>query len=115
MVSQRGIEANPKKVKAILDMTSPTKREGSIEVDWTNAALNKFIARATDKCLPFFKTLKQAFQWIEECEVAFQAFKEYFSKLPLLSPFVEAENLFLYLAISQTTVSLALICEELKI
>ena len=23
--------------------------------------LNKFISKATDKCLPFFKTLKQAF------------------------------------------------------
>ena len=25
------------------------------------AALNKFIFKETDKCLPFFKTLKQAF------------------------------------------------------
>ena len=24
-------------------------------------ALNKFVSKATDKCLPFFKTLKQAF------------------------------------------------------
>ena len=23
--------------------------------------LNRFVSRATDKCLPFFKTLKQAF------------------------------------------------------
>ena len=35
------------------------------------AALNRFISKATDKCLPFFKTLKQAFQWTDECEVAF--------------------------------------------
>ena len=25
------------------------------------AALNRFVFKATDKCLPFFKTLKQAF------------------------------------------------------
>ena len=26
------------------------------------AALNKFISRATDKCMPFFKVLKKVFQ-----------------------------------------------------
>ena len=25
------------------------------------AALNRFVSRVTDKCLPFFKTLKKAF------------------------------------------------------
>ena len=29
-------------------------------------ALNKFISRAMDKCLPFFKTLKKAFEWTDE-------------------------------------------------
>ena len=64
------------------------------------AALNRFVSRATDKCLLFFKTLKQAFQWIEECEVAFQALKEYLSKPPFLSPSVKGEDLFLYLVVS---------------
>ena len=35
------------------------------------AALNRFVSKVTDKCLPFFKTLKQAFVWIDECEAAF--------------------------------------------
>ena len=79
------------------------------------AALNKFVSRAIDKCLPFFKTLKQVFQWTEKCEVAFQDLKEYLSKPPLLSPSVEGEDLFLYLAVSQTVVSSAPIHEELKV
>ena len=41
--------------------------------------------------------------------------KDYLSKPPLLSPFVEGEDLFLYLAVSQTTVSLTMIREELQI
>ena len=77
--------------------------------------MNRFVSRATDKCLPFFKTLKQAFQWTDECEEAFQELKDYLSKPPLLSLSVEGEDLFLYLAISQTTISLALIREELQI
>ena len=35
------------------------------------AALNRFVSKATDKCLPFFKTLKRAFVWRGKCEAAF--------------------------------------------
>ena len=78
------------------------------------AALNRFVSRATDKCLPFFKTLKKAFAWIDECEAAFQDLKRYLSNPPLLSSSKEGENLYLYLAVSNTAVSAALICEEAK-
>uniref|UniRef100_A0A2N9J0B4 Uncharacterized protein n=1 Tax=Fagus sylvatica TaxID=28930 RepID=A0A2N9J0B4_FAGSY len=36
------------------------------------AALNRFVSRSTDKCLPFFKILRKAFQWTEECQRAFE-------------------------------------------
>ena len=68
----------------------------------------------TDKCLPFFKTLKQAFAWIDECEVAFQELKRYLSNSLLLSLSKEGESLYLYLAVSTTAVSAALIREEDK-
>ena len=35
------------------------------------AAFNRFVSKATDKCLPFFKTLKRAFVWRGKCEAAF--------------------------------------------
>ena len=31
------------------------------------AVLNRFMSRATDKCLPFFHTLKKSFDWTAEC------------------------------------------------
>ena len=46
------------------------------------ATLNKFVSKATNKCLPFFKTLKQAFAWTNECEIAFQELKRYLSIHP---------------------------------
>ena len=58
MVSQRGIEANPKKVRAILDITLPKTVKEVQKLTRRIAALNKFVSKATDKCLPFFKTLK---------------------------------------------------------
>ena len=76
------------------------------------AALNRFVSRATDKCLPFFKTLKRAFAWTDDCEAAFQELKRYLSNLPLLSPSKEGESLQLYLAMSATVVNAALIWEE---
>ena len=71
MVSQQGIEANPKKVKTILEMTSPRNVKEVQRLTGRVAALNRFVSRATDKCLPFFKTLKQAFTWTDECEATF--------------------------------------------
>ena len=79
------------------------------------AAFNRFVSKATDKCLPFFKTLKKAFTWTEECETTFQELKHYLSNPPLLSPSKEGEDLFLYLVVSVTAVSAALIKEENKV
>ena len=61
MVSQRGIEANSKKVRAILEMSSPKMIKEVQSLMGRVAALNRFVSKATDKCLPFFKTLKKAF------------------------------------------------------
>ena len=101
MVSQRGIEANPEKVRAILEMSSPKTVKEMQSLTGRVAALNMFVSKATNKCLPFFKTLKQAFVWMDECEAAFQELKRYLSNLPLLSPSKEREELFLYSAVSR--------------
>ncbi|XP_023891486.1 uncharacterized protein LOC112003505 [Quercus suber] len=114
MVSRRGIEANPEKVKAILEMSSPRTIKEVQSLTGRVAALNRFVSKATDKCLPFFKTLKKAFAWTEECEAAFQDLKQYLSNPSLLSLSKEGEDLFLYLAVSATAVSAALIREEDK-
>ena len=102
MVSQLGIEANLEKVKAILDVTSPKIVKDVQRLTGWVAALNRFFSKATDKCLPFFKTLKQAFHWMDKCEVAFQNLKEYLTKPPLLSPLVKGEDMLLYLAITNS-------------
>ena len=61
MVSQRGIEANPEKVQAIINMVSPKTIKEVQKLTGRIAALNRFVSRAMDKCLLFFKTLKRAF------------------------------------------------------
>ena len=115
IISQRGIEANLEKVRAILEMSSPRTTKKVQSLTGRVATLNRFVSKATDKCLPFFKTLKKAFTWTDECEAAFQELKHYLSNPPLLSPSKECEDLFLYLAVSVTAVNAALIREENRV
>ena len=75
-------------------------------------ALNRFVSRAIDKCMPFFKVLKKVFQWTDKCEEVVAKLKEYLMKPPLLRPSVMGEKLYLYLTVSNTAVSSALIREE---
>ena len=79
------------------------------------ATLNRFILKVTDKCLPFFCTLKKLFKWMTECQQAFEDLKTYLSSRPLLSSSKLGEELFLYLAISLTVVSTALVKEEVEV
>ena len=54
MVSQGGIEANSNKIRTIVKM-APQKNVKEVQsLNGKVAALNRFVSRETDKCLPFF-------------------------------------------------------------
>ena len=94
MVSQRGIEANPDKIRAIMEMAPPRNVKEVQSLNGKIVALNRFVSRATEKCLPFFCTLKRSFEWTTECQQAFEELKAYLSSPPLLSPSQPGEELF---------------------
>ena len=95
-----------------MEMTSPRTVKEVQKLTGRIAALNRFISKATDKCLPFFKTMKQAFTWMKECKKAFQELKHYLGNPPLLSSSKKGENLYLYLAVSAIVASAILIRDE---
>ena len=68
IVNSRGIEANPDKIKAMLDMLPPSNIKGVQRLTGRIAALCRFVSKASDKCQPFFQVLKRAFQWDAHCE-----------------------------------------------
>jgi hypothetical protein len=96
-------------------MQSPQKTKQLQQLTGRIAALNRFISRSTNKCLPFFKILRKAFEWNSECEEAFGKLKEYLINPPLLSGPDEGEILYLYLAVSPSAVSSALVREDLGV
>ena len=115
MVSQRGIETNTDKIRAIVEMAPPKNVKEVQSLNSKVAALNRFVSRVMDKCLPFFRTLKKSFEWTAECQQAFEELKAYLSSLPLLSPSQSEEELFRYLVVSPAAVSVALVREEDKV
>ena len=87
MMTQRGIEANPAQLQAILESPAPSSRKGIQQLISRLAALGWFISRSTDRLKPFFSTLKEANQtgWNEECDRAFTNIKQYLAKPPILT------------------------------
>ncbi|WJZ84616.1 hypothetical protein VitviT2T_004214 [Vitis vinifera] len=102
MVSKRGIEANPDKIRVILDMPVPmTKREirgflGRLQY------ISRFIARLTDICEPIFRLLRksQPTVWDDQCQRAFERIREYLLSPLILVPPTLGHPLLLYLSVS---------------
>ncbi|KAG7548086.1 Ribonuclease H domain [Arabidopsis suecica] len=108
IVTERGIEANPRQLNAFLAMSSPRNIREVQRLTGRVAALNRFISRSTDRCLPFYNLLRKAnknFTWDENCEKAFKDLKDYLSKPPVLAKPEFGEELFLYVSVSDSAVS----------
>ena len=56
---QQRIEANPNKIKAMLDMLPLSNIKDFQRLTGRIAALSRFVSRASDKCWPFFQVLKK--------------------------------------------------------
>ena len=114
MVTQRGIEANPSQIKAILESQAPDSRKSVQQLTGRLAALGRFISRSTDRLKPMFDTLKGGRHtgWNADCDRAFDAIKTYLSKPPTLTSPVNGETLYIYLSVSETAVSAALFKED---
>ena len=113
MVTQRGIEANPAQLKAILQSPAPASKKGIQQLTSWLVALGRFISRFTDRLKPLFTTLRGASRakWNEECDRAFIEIKQYLTEPPILVSPEIGDMLYLYLAASDIAVSAALFKE----
>ncbi|XP_031392144.1 uncharacterized protein LOC116204206 [Punica granatum] len=103
VVSERGIEVDPDKVKAIRELPSPSTVR---EVRGFLVRLNyiaRFIANLTDKCRLLFRLLRKnaAIEWDEECQKAFDTIKAYLVQLLVLVPPTPDLPLILYLTLTE--------------
>ena len=102
IVSERGIEVDSEKIRAILDMPAPrTEREiksflGRLQY------INRFISRLTDICEPIFCLLRksQPTVWDDDGQHAFEKIKECLISSPVLVLPMPGRPLLLYLLVS---------------
>ncbi|KAL2532094.1 Ribonuclease H [Abeliophyllum distichum] len=68
MVKQRGIEANSEKIQALIEMQFSSSPKEAQSLTERLVAMNRFISKATNRCQPFFQTIKggKRFEWMEE-------------------------------------------------
>jgi len=64
LVSTKGIEANPEKIKALKEMKEPQSVREVQKLTGRIAALSSFIPRSADRSLPFFKVLRSASKFV---------------------------------------------------
>ena len=112
IVNNQGIEANPDKIKVVLDMSPPSNIKEVQRLTRRIDALSRFVSKANDKCQPFFQVQKKAFQWDAHYEEAFIALKNYLSSPPILVSPSEGELLTMYLAVSDLSTSAVLVRDK---
>ncbi|KAI3797126.1 hypothetical protein L1987_32378 [Smallanthus sonchifolius] len=117
VVTKDGFQANPEKVKAVLQMSSPRSVKDVQTLNGRLVALNRFLSKHAERTLPFMVTLrnclgKKNFVWSQEAEKAFEEMKKYLSELPTLTAPVPKENLTMYLSAGVATVSAVLMTER---
>ncbi|KAK5844959.1 hypothetical protein PVK06_001106 [Gossypium arboreum] len=105
IVSKRGIEVDPDKIKAIQELPPPRTQK---EVRGFLGRLNyiaRFIAQLTNQCDPIFRLLRKhnPGEWNEECQVAFDKIKQYLSNPPVLVPPTPGRPLILYLTVFENS------------
>nr|XP_009395688.1 PREDICTED: uncharacterized protein LOC103980886 [Musa acuminata subsp. malaccensis] len=110
IIHERGIDANLEKVQAIIGMQTPRTIKDLQQLNGRLAALSQFLSRSGDRCLPFFRALKNPsnLQWTAKCEEAFVHVKQHLASLPRLASVSPGEKLSIYLATSRHAVSFVL-------
>ena len=98
IVRKAGIELDPIKVKAILEMPSPRTLRELKGLQGRLAYIRRFISNLSGKCRPFSRLMKKGvdFVWDAECEAAFQDIKSYLTKPPVLAAPTTGKPFILY-------------------
>nr|XP_025640917.1 uncharacterized protein LOC112735606 [Arachis hypogaea] len=113
MLTSRGIEANPEKCKAVLNMTSPKTIKEVQQLAGRIAALSRFLPAVANRSYHFFQTFSKGrkFNWTDECEKAFAELKQHLTSPPILQKPETGSPLYLYLSVSNHAISSVLVTE----
>ena len=114
LVSHRGIEANPEKIKAITSLAKPACINDVQRLAGRIAALSRFISRLGEKAMPLYQLMKKTddFIWNDAANAAFEDLKRQLAEPPVLAAPVDKEPLLLYVVANTRAVSVAVVVER---
>ncbi|CAN6440363.1 unnamed protein product [Victoria cruziana] len=104
MVSHRGIEIDPAKAKAIIDMPPPKTLTELRSLQGRIQSIRRFISNLAMRCEPFNHLLRKGvkFEWGQECQNSFERIKAYLLNPPVLKPPVLGKPLLLYITVKES-------------
>ncbi|GJV75305.1 hypothetical protein Tco_1506889 [Tanacetum coccineum] len=104
------IQACSEKAQAVINMPSPQTLKEVQSLNRKLASLNKFMSKAADNSLAFFKSLnccitKSGFAWMKEAEKALKDMKKQIAELRTLTDPIQGETLIIYLSVAKEAIS----------
>src|SRR3954464_12363095 len=98
LVSSRGIEASPTKIRAIERMELPKTLNDVQKFTGCLASLSRFVSRLGEKALPLYQLIKKSdkFTWKKQSDNAFHELKKMLATTPILASPLSKEPMLLY-------------------
>lgn len=100
IISTKGIEVDPEKFQAILDMPPPKNISQMRSLQGCLQSIRRFISQLEDRAQPFNKTLHKGVKcvWNEDCQKSIDQIKKYLANPPILMPPIPVKPLILYVS-----------------
>lgn len=114
IVFNRGIEANPAKIRALSQLDTPTDLKQIQKLTGCVAALSCFISRLGEKALPLYRLLRRTEhdEWMYAATAGLEEIKALLASNPILAALNIGEPILLYIAATHQVVSAVLVVER---
>ena len=111
LVSERSIECNPVKIKAIERMEVPTRLQDVQKFTGCLASISRFISRLGEKALSLYQLMKKTtfFEWNHKEDEAFVQLKKMLATPPVMAAPTPKEPMLLYIAATSRVVSTVIV------
>src|SRR3954469_19407115 len=114
IVSGRGIEANPAKIRALSQLDIPKDIKQIQKLTGCVAALTRFISCLGEKALPLYRLLRRTehFEWTDAATAGLEEIKAILATNPILAAPNTGEPMLLYIAATHQVVSAILVVKR---
>lgn len=105
IILAKGIEVDPEKVQAILDMSPPKNISQMRSLQGCLQSIRRFISQLANRAQPFNKTLHKGVKcvWNEDCQQSMDQIKKYLANPPILMPPIPGKSLILYVSTTESS------------